>query len=788
MAIEEGTIDPLHENRLIREDQERSPNKTVGFAQSLNLTLAKAKNLIQQCNQQLKTPNNIGLDCQLSKPQLKHNWQTICEQCHIGIAFISPSGQFLYVNQYLCNLLQYSASVICSSNFQDITHAEDLEVAWKYLDQILSGSQSHKSIEQRYLRQDGQWQWVNISLSVVHNSQNVPLYLIATIHDIQQSKQAEAKLKYQLTVDAAIVQISRKLTERAEVNYEEILGIIGNATQCDRVYLTRFVPDAQSHIYYWSKYTGNSQLQSRQILAMHQFSWWQTKLDSDRSIIIENVAQLPDIAQREKNLLQSLNICSVLAIPLYNSSAQLWGTLSLCNQDKSDRNWSREDAQKLRILGGIIQSNHQYREEQQALERQISYRHLLKSITFKISQSLNIQEILQATVTELQKTFNADRVLLLQFMADGTGKVIQSSVQPEFPAMVQKNIIDEYCRDILLRQYADGDICVYEDVDNENLSSCHRDFLQRYQIKANLVLPISRYLPVKHYTFSTQQSTQISNHLWGLLCVQQCSQSYQWTQDEIELLQHLVLQLTIALSQAELLESEINQRKELARSNTELEQFAYIASHDLQAPLQTISNYARLLQSRYQGQLDAKGEKFLNYITEGVYRMHTQIKDLLEYSRVGRQKSTFRTTDCNLVVKQAIANLRSEIEKQQASVTYCHNLPTLIANSSQLVVLFQNLISNAIKYHTKAKPIIKISACRQGDNWQFFVRDNGIGIETKYQQRIFQIFQRLHTQEEYPGTGIGLAICQKIVELHGGKIEVDSQLNRGSTFYFTLPS
>lgn len=247
-------------------------------------------------------------------------------------------------------------------------------------------------------------------------------------------------------------------------------------------------------------------------------------------------------------------------------------------------------------------------------------------------------------------------------------------------------------------------------------------------------------------------------------------------------------QLNIALSQAELLESEIKQRQELARSNAELEQFAYLASHDLQAPLQTISNYAQLLERRYCGQLDEKANKFIKYIVDAAQRMRTQINDLLEYSRFDRQRSTFRHTDCNLVVEQAIANLRSEIEKNEAVITCQDNLPTLIGDSSQLVVLFQNLIGNSIKYRSRSQPVIKITAIARENCWQFSVTDNGIGIEPKYRQRIFQIFQRLHTQEEYPGNGMGLAICQKIVERHGGTIWVDSQLNCGATFYFTLPT
>ena len=824
MVIKTGAVDRLKTNHLRQKMLERSPDEDPELAQLHCVTLNNS--LMEQQEQQFQAKIEVGLNCPTqaqkgssgsSDPahnissQTKDNFQTIFEQPNIGIAFIATSGQFLRANPSLCSLLQYTEAVMCSHTFQDITHTEDLETVWQSIDRVLSGSQSSQTIEQRYLRQDGHWQWVSITFSLVENSQNIPLYLIATIQDIQPRKQAEAKLANKIAIDTAIAQISRKLLGIQEVNYEEILGIIGRAIECDLAYLTCFtVEEPGSNTHHWSKDKDlqKTQLSLRQTIALNQLPSWQEKLSRDEDIVINDIEQSSIITKVEKNILQSLNICSVLIIPILTSSGRVWGTLGLCTQAKNERNWSTEDARQLRILGAIIQSNYRYivartklkasealstnfvnhsTEEKQRLDRQTRYSHLLRSITFKTRQSLDIQDILQTTVTELQKTFNADRVLMLQFLPDGAGKVIKESVRSGFPSILDKVVMEEYFRDILPQQYLEGYAYICEDTNNAQLSSCHRAFLRKYQIKANLVIPISRYFPITNSLSCQEKSSQIGNSLWGLLCVQQCSQSRQWSQDEIELLQHLVGQLTIALSQAELLESEINRRKELARSNAELEQFAYIASHDLQAPLQTVTNYVQLLQRRYQDRLDASGEKFIYYITDGVNRMRTQINDLLEYSRVGKQRSTFRTTDCNLVVEQAIANLRSEIDKHQAVVIYCADLPTLIADSSQLIVLFQNLISNAIKYHSQAIPSIKISAERQKDYWQFSVRDNGIGIAPHYRQRIFQIFQRLHTQEEYPGTGMGLAICQKIVEHHGGQIEVDSELDKGSTFYFSLP-
>ena len=229
----------------------------------------------------------------------------------------------------------------------------------------------------------------------------------------------------------------------------------------------------------------------------------------------------------------------------------------------------------------------------------------------------------------------------------------------------------------------------------------------------------------------------------------------------------------------------LKSNQELARSNAELEQFAYVASHDLQAPLATIASYAQLLEKRYKDQLDSQANKFIGNIVQGCTRMQALIDDLLEYSRVGRSHKPFKPTNCNQVVEQAMANLQAVIHDTKAVISYSE-LPVVTGNRSQLVQLFQNLVGNGIKYRQDTPPAVCISACKQQDSWLFSVSDNGIGIAPQHQERIFQIFQRLHTQKEYCGTGIGLAICQKIVERHGGRIWVESEPGKGSIFYFTI--
>ncbi|MCE5267722.1 MAG: PAS domain S-box protein [Planctomycetaceae bacterium] len=224
---------------------------------------------------------------------------------------------------------------------------------------------------------------------------------------------------------------------------------------------------------------------------------------------------------------------------------------------------------------------------------------------------------------------------------------------------------------------------------------------------------------------------------------------------------------------------------QLARSNEELEQFAYVASHDLQEPLRVISGYVQLIDHKYKGRLDADGDQFLHYITDGATRMRQLITDLLDYSRVGTRGKALQPTDLKKVLGRVEADLKGVIDESGAAIK-CRPLPTVLGDETQLARLFQNLIGNAIKFRNQRPPEIEISASRDGDHWTLAVRDNGIGIEPQYWERIFVIFQRLHTRQKYPGTGIGLAICKRIVERHGGTIWLDSQPGDGTTFYFTL--
>lgn len=257
-------------------------------------------------------------------------------------------------------------------------------------------------------------------------------------------------------------------------------------------------------------------------------------------------------------------------------------------------------------------------------------------------------------------------------------------------------------------------------------------------------------------------------------------------------LERRVSELQRAETELKALNEDLEQRVvertlELKRSNEDLEQFAYVASHDLQEPLRMINNYMQLLRQRHKDQLDPGAQEFIGFALDGARRMQQLIQDLLTYSRVGTHGKEFVPTACEDAFADTMANLRIAIEESGAEVTH-DSLPTVMGDAVQLTQLFQNLIGNAVKFRGAVAPKVRVAVQRKGPDWEFTVSDNGIGIAEQDFQRVFIVFQRLHTRERYTGTGIGLSVCKKIVERHGGRIWVESKLGKGTTFHFTIPA
>ncbi len=438
----------------------------------------------------------------------------------------------------------------------------------------------------------------------------------------------------------------------------------------------------------------------------------------------------------------------------------------------------RDDAEEkpLRMIGAMMDITERKRVQEQ-LVRQNLRSQLFSDITLKIRTSLQIDEILQTSVTEVQKLLNADRVLILRVFGDGSIKAVKEALVPGLPVVLGQNIDDACFSREYLEQYRKGRIKAITDIEQANIQPCHVELLKRFNIKSNLVVPII-----------------MQNQLWGLLIAHQCARPREWNEWETELLRQLADQIGIAVSQAKLLEQETRQREELTRSNEELQQFAFIASHDLQEPLRKITAFGDRLKATCQDALTDKGHDYLQRMQNAAERMQVLIEDLLTLSRITTRAQPFVEVNLARVTKEVLSDLEIRIAQTGAHIEI-GELSTIKADPLQMRQLLQNLISNALKFHPeKEPPIVKIHSQKftnqqlKSEYYEIIVEDNGIGFEEKYLDRIFNVFQRLHGRTEYEGTGMGLAICRKIVERHQGSITAKSEPGKGASFIVTIRS
>ena len=419
---------------------------------------------------------------------------------------------------------------------------------------------------------------------------------------------------------------------------------------------------------------------------------------------------------------------------------------------------------------------------QEELQRQNLRSQLFADIALKIRQSLQLDKILQTTVNEIQKFLQADRVLIFRLLSDGSGTVLTEAVVPGWPSTVGQHMLDPCFQQNYIQKYQQGRVSTITDITQNNIKPCHVEFLQQFGVKANLVVPIF-----------------LKQELWGLLIAHQCASPRQWNSFETELLLQLSNQIGIALAQAEMLEEETRQRQELARSNTELQQFASIASHDLQEPLRKIQAFGNRLKIICGEALTEQGRDYLERMQTAAQRMQTLIDDLLILSRITTRAQPFETVNLKQVTQDVLSDLEVQIQQTGGQVEV-GELPMIDADPVQMRQLLQNLLSNALKFHRNEEtPFIKLHSQlldqeqRPVENptittfCQITVEDNGIGFDEKYLDRIFSVFQRLHSRSEYEGTGMGLAICRKIAERHGGSITAKSILGKGTRFVVTLP-
>ncbi|MEA5471107.1 ATP-binding protein [Spirulina sp. 06S082] len=494
---------------------------------------------------------------------------------------------------------------------------------------------------------------------------------------------------------------------------------------------------------------------------------------------------LRGLSQCHREYLQNMGVCSTLVMPL-KRSGQLWGLIS-CHH-YTPKQVSYELRQACEFLSQIISSELVAKEEAEDYDYKIK----LKSIHAKLTEYMSIKK-------NFIDGLIADRPNLLD-LANAQGAFIYW--QGEFTTI--GNVPQNPDLERLVNWLKNN---IQETVFETNSLSCLYPESEEYKNIASGLLAIS-ILPKNYICWFRPEFVQTVK--WagnphntvvekvdsegvvrlsprGSFAVWKETvrfNSLVWKSCEIEAVKDLRSAIVnIALRQAD---EQAKLTQELERSNEDLEKFAYVASHDLQEPLNLVSSYVQLLEMRYRDRLDEDAKEFINFAVDGVTHMQTLIDDLLTYSRVGTQDKKFVKIEMEDIVNRACTNLQEKIQTNEVTIMR-DRLPSVFGDRTQLIQVFQNLIGNAIKFRKEEKPLVQIRVEENEDHYLFSVRDNGIGIELQFSDRIFTIFQRLHSRDEYPGTGIGLALCKKIIERHEGTIWFDSELGKGSTFYFTIP-
>ncbi|MDJ0651137.1 MAG: ATP-binding protein [Xenococcaceae cyanobacterium MO_188.B19] len=482
--------------------------------------------------------------------------------------------------------------------------------------------------------------------------------------------------------------------------------------------------------------------------------------------------------------LHNMGVGSSLTISLIKEG-KLWGLIACHHQ--SAKYVPYELRKACEFLGRVVFSEISTREETEDYDYKMRLAYIQSQLIDYMSKAENFVEGLISHDPNLLDLTNAQGAAICN---NGDWTLIgKTPSEEDLNYLVQwlyRNVNEEiFATDSLANHYSDAD--KYKDVASGLLAIpiSQRNYLLWFRPEVIQTVNWGGD-PNKAYETNNSQGTlrlspRKSFDLWK---EKVRLTSLPWKQVEIQFALELRKAIVnIILKQAD----ELAQlARDLERSNGELKRFAYVASHDLQEPLNHVSNYVQLLEMRYGDKLDLSAKEFIGFAVAGVSLMQNLIDDVLAYSKVDLQGADFTLTDTNISLEKALNNLQGSIRNSQAEIT-CHNLPTVMADSSQLVHIFQNLIGNAIKFRSQRSLKIEIDAERLDDSWLFSVRDNGIGLDPQFSDRIFVIFQRLHTRDEYPGTGMGLAICKKIVECHRGNIWVESELDKGATFYFTIP-
>ncbi|WP_425218144.1 PAS domain S-box protein [Tumidithrix helvetica] len=648
------------------------------------------------------------------------------EQSLIGMAITSPERGWLEVNDRLCEIFGYPREELTHLTWTEITYPDDLVADLACFNRVLAGEIDDYSLEKRFIRKDGSIIDAVISAKCLRLADGTVDYFVALVQDISDRKQAEAAIKES---EARF----RYLADNAPV----LIWMAGLDKRCFHFNKP------------WLEFTGRTMEQE-----LHN-GWTEGIHPDDFQFYLDTYVNVFDTHQsfsmeyRLRRFDGEFRWLLNTGIPRFDPDGEFLGYIGSCI-DISDRKQTETELE-CRVIERTIELNEAYQQVQTELaERQKAETSLRDSEQRFVSLASAAPVGIFRTDPEGNCVYVNERWCQIAGLSP-----------KEASGMGWANSLHIEDREMISAEW-------YLSAREKRPFRLEYRF-QRGDGKVTWVFGQS--------VAELDAQGRVTGYVGTITDISDRKQAEDALREANENLEQRVRERTQALEQL---------TEALQRSNQELEQFAYVASHDLQEPLRTITSYTQLLARKYQGNLDEKADRYIYYVVDSATRMQQLIRDLLSYSRVGRQELKRVQLDCNILVEETKRNLQMAIDESH-SIIHCGALPVITGDRTQLLLLFQNLIGNAIKYHDKATPEIEIAASQQGNHWRFAIKDNGIGIEPQYAERIFTIFQRLHTRTEYPGTGLGLAIAKKIVERHGGQIWVESQFGQGSTFYFTLP-
>jgi PAS domain S-box-containing protein len=635
--------------------------------------------------------------------------------------------------------------------------------------------------EWTYIGKDGSRFPVLLSVSALRDPEGNITGFVGIGSDITQQKQAQETLKISAQQQATIADLGQHAlaSSNLSVLIDEAAIAVARSLNVEYCHVLELLPQGNA-LLLRSGVGCKPGLVGRATVPIQADSLASYTLGSNQPVIVED---LPLETRFEgSSLLLDHGITSGMSVIIPGQNRP-FGVLGAYTTTK--RAYTRDDVYFLQAVANVLATAIERQQAEEEVQRQHWRSQLFSEIALKIRQSLQLEEILQTTVTEVQKILECDRVLLYRVWPNGTGRTVTEAVRPEWPTLLGTDFAEEVFPVEYQELYRAGRVRAIADVEQAyaQVAPCMLDFLKPWMVKAKLVVPILQ-----------------NQRLWGLLIAHHCTSTRQWSTFETELLQQLSDQISIALAQAQLLEQETRYSQKLARSNAELQEFAYVASHDLQEPLRKIQAFGDCLQTKYGEVLTEQGRDYLGRMQNAAGRMQALINDLLSLSRVTTRAQPFVPIPLNQVVQEVLSDLEVRIQQTGARIEV-DKLPIIDADPVQMRQLLQNLIGNALKFHRKEEPpVIKIRsqliqeskqrATKSGTGLlrcQLVVEDNGIGFDEKYLDRIFIAFQRLHGRCEYEGTGMGLAICRKIVERHNGSITAASVPQQGATFIATLP-